>query len=584
MADILSISPEIQDRYRVQDNTFFQTAKENIKDRIKVEIGDSKQTDFYPQVKHCRWDNEVNVSYRLVDSEKDSPQIITENGRIKYIKNRIEAHFYDLLESNEHPEGGYEFEVILKEKPKTNVVRFTLVDKGVEYFYQPELEDYEVQEMAERENITLLEAKRKCRPENVVGSYAVYTKESKTNYAGGKEYKCGKVGHIFRPKIVDANGTEVWGDLHIENGILSVTIPQKFLDEAVYPVRHAAGLTFGYTSVGASDDYDFVGNELRGSLFTSPSDAASANSITFYSGYGSSYNVKGVLVLGSNLNIVANGIGNAYSAPAMASDWYTSSFSSNPSLSSNTNYVLMIICDKSYVNFPYDTGSAGQGYKDTSNSYSTPSNPTDAATNNHKHSIYCTYTAGGGTDVTVNPSAQALTCSLPARTISATKTVSITPSPETTTFSLPAITITAESPQVTPYNSFKKNQLNGTINLATDTIKVMLVSSSYVFNQDSHEFLSNITDEIIGINYTAGGAELTGKSVTQDNTADKSKFTGNNVSWSNASFTARGAVIYKDTGNSTTSPLIAFYDFGGDETATNQTFTMQWNSNGIILF
>lgn len=214
--------------------TFIKEVKQNPKDRIVVEVGDSKQPDFKPQQKIMRWDNEVNCSLRLVHDEKN-PTVSTVGDKIVWEGDKVKAEIYQLTEG----EGGQEFEIILKEKPKSNVVKFTVVDKDVDYFYQPALTEEEIAQGA-------------SRPENVEGSYAVYTKTPKINYVGGKEYKCGKIGHIYRPKIIDSVGMSVWGDLHIENGILSVTIPQDFLDTAVYPVRHAAGLTFGYTTIGVS--------------------------------------------------------------------------------------------------------------------------------------------------------------------------------------------------------------------------------------------------------------------------------------------------------------------------------------------
>ena len=208
-----------------ENNSYQLVAKDDPKDRIEVEIGDSKELDIIlPQQKIMRWDNECNVSIRLQDFNEYS--VYQEKEKIIFGNEKQEVHIYSITEE----EGGQEFEVILNEKPKSNVIQFSLVDKDIEYLYQPELTEKEIEGGAER-------------PENIIGSYAVYAKSNKVNYVGGKEYKCGKVGHIYRPKITDSAGAEVWGELHIENGILSVTIPQEFLDKAVYPVRHAAGLT-----------------------------------------------------------------------------------------------------------------------------------------------------------------------------------------------------------------------------------------------------------------------------------------------------------------------------------------------------
>ena len=180
-------------------STYFLTPKDNPKDKIQVEIGDSKEPDVVlPQAKICRWDNESNVSLRLKDF--DTYSVMQDKEKVIFADEKKEVHFYQLTDG----EGANEIEVVLKEKPKSNVIEFTLEDKDVEYFYQPELTQEEIDDGA-------------SGPENVIGSYAVYAKEQKVNYVGGKEYKTGKIGHIYRPKIIDSAGTEVWGELHIEN-------------------------------------------------------------------------------------------------------------------------------------------------------------------------------------------------------------------------------------------------------------------------------------------------------------------------------------------------------------------------------
>jgi hypothetical protein len=88
------------------------------------------------------------------------------------------------------------------------------------------------------------------RPENVVGSYAVYHKTKRDHVIGQTNYATGKAFHIYRPKVWDADGNEIWAELSYADGTLSVTVPQSFLDSAVYPVR--VDPTFGYTSLGAT--------------------------------------------------------------------------------------------------------------------------------------------------------------------------------------------------------------------------------------------------------------------------------------------------------------------------------------------
>ena len=131
------------------------------------------------------------------------------------------------------------------------------------------------------------------------------------------------------------------------------------------------------------------------------------------------------------------------------------------------------------------------------------------------------------------------------------------------------------------YNSTKKKTMDADIDFAADTIKVALVTSTYTPNQDTHEFFDDITNEITGTGYTAGGATLGSKTVTQDNANNKSVFDAGDASW-NGTITTRGAVIYKYTGTDSTSPLIRYVDFGSDQSVTTDDFTIQWNAGGIM--
>lgn len=379
MPDIPTIiSREVLEKYSIDRNTFFFAPKNDSKDLIQTEVGDSKQDDFVPQIKIMRWDNEVNCSIRLFHDEI-TPIIITEAEKIIWQGDKVEAHFYD-IRNKEHPEGASEFEVILKEKPDTNKVEFTLNTKGLDFFYQPELTQDEIDEGAER-------------PENVVGSYAVYASEEKVNYAGGKEYKCGKIGHIFRPKIIDSAGAEVLGELKIDNDILSVTIPQDFLDKAVYPVRHAAGLTFGYTTAGAS--LLAMGGRISGSLFTGA--AGTGVSISARMSSTSAYNqyFKFGLYVHSDLSLLSNGTTNEQEGHNYSIQWKSANFISAPTLTA-VDYVIVLYHDSGLGSFAYDSGDTNQGHRLVID-YGAWPNPLSSPTHGtQKFSIYCTYTAGGG--------------------------------------------------------------------------------------------------------------------------------------------------------------------------------------------
>lgn len=111
---------------------------------------------------------------------------------------------------------------------------------------------------------------------------------------------------------------------------------------------------------------------------------------------------------------------------------------------------------------------------------------------------------------------------------------------------------------------------------------VALVTDSYTPDIDAHEFFDDITDEVVGTGYTADGAEITTKVVSQDNANDLGKFDGDDVEWTTATITARAAIIWKDTGNDATSPLIRYHDFGEDKSTVGTTFKITWGATGIL--
>jgi len=59
-------------------------------------------------------------------------------------------------------------------------------------------------------------------------------------------------------------------------------------------------------------------------------------------------------------------------------------------------------------------------------------------------------------------------------------------------------------------------------------------------------------------------------------------FDAADVQWTTASFTARYAVIFKDTGVASTSPLIAVIDLGTGATVVANNFDIVWGSTGVL--
>lgn len=112
----------------------------------------------------------------------------------------------------------------------------------------------------------------------------------------------------------------------------------------------------------------------------------------------------------------------------------------------------------------------------------------------------------------------------------------------------------------------------------TDNTFVGLTSSSYVPNQDTHDYYSDITNELSTAGgYTAGGQQLTSDDITQTNNVIK--WDATDPSWTSATFTARFAFYYAETGAN--DVLISFVNFGADETVSAGTFTIVHDAAGI---
>lgn len=134
------------------------------------------------------------------------------------------------------------------------------------------------------------------------------------------------------------------------------------------------------------------------------------------------------------------------------------------------------------------------------------------------------------------------------------------------------------------YGQFLKLALSThPVNLISDTVKVMLCSSEYTPDQDNHATKADVTYEIAGEGYSAGGKALTNKTLTYDASTNTVVFDADDVVWQNATITARYAVLYVDKGTQDNEkPLIGYIDFGADKSSENGDFALIWSQDGII--
>lgn len=124
------------------------------------------------------------------------------------------------------------------------------------------------------------------------------------------------------------------------------------------------------------------------------------------------------------------------------------------------------------------------------------------------------------------------------------------------------------------FNRTLELEARGSIDYDTDTFKVMLTTSAYAENKDTHDFRDDVTNEVAGTNYTAGGNVVT-VTVNLDTANDRLDVTLGGTTWTTSTITARKAVYYKSRGGaSSADELIAVNDFGADVISVAGTFTL----------
>ena len=318
----------------------------------------------------------------LVDVKKwDAKLQITS---LQSLPSETSAKSYALTaEQSKTEDGGLELEFVLSAKPNSDSINIPFSKENITLFYQPPLTEEFKQEDCEIWTETYVKTKKdeECwRPENVVGSYAVYHSSKRDG-----QYNTGKICHIFRPKLTDADGKTAWAEFNRDaekTGQLTIMLPQAFLDSAKYPI--VVDPTFGYTSIGASTS-DQGTARVRACRFQ----LTEAGTITQISAYIRA-NTSSV-----DAGIYADNSGAPAALLASASaqtvtDWAWYNYSVNVELSAGF-YWLAFRGPSMY--WKYDSGETNQEAYKIAGSLPNPFGTPDGYTNS-KVSIYATYTSG----------------------------------------------------------------------------------------------------------------------------------------------------------------------------------------------
>src|SRR3990167_3266372 len=359
----------------------------------RVNVG-GIEANFKPEVTMERWNGETNI--KVWSDEVGDNRAEEVNGKVVWQTSdrKKEFRLYPVTEAESGVSGGgFEYEIILKEKPSTNVVRLNIETKDLLFYYQPALDQALLDPAAIRcddtqcfneNNEVVVE-----RPENVVGSYAVYHATKRDYIIGQTDYKTGKAFHIYRPKIIDANGKWIWGVMNIENGVLTITINQKFLDDAVYPV--SVDPTLGQTEIGGTSGA-FANNTIRTNTYTT-TEAGTVDTVVIYSSSAQNVKFRGIIALNSDLSTITYGSEVSGTLPG---NWSYLPVTT-AGLAANTAYRIGAWIGIDFANLYYDSGLTL--YRDSITYHATnpPPNPIvdDSSIADRKISIYAIYSSLG---------------------------------------------------------------------------------------------------------------------------------------------------------------------------------------------
>jgi plastocyanin domain-containing protein len=116
-------------------------------------------------------------------------------------------------------------------------------------------------------------------------------------------------------------------------------------------------------------------------------------------------------------------------------------------------------------------------------------------------------------------------------------------------------------------SSYKEQLLGAVHDMDTDVFKIALYTSSATLSAATTIY--STSDEVVATGYTAGGNTLSGAAITLSGTTAFVDFS--NTTWTTATITARGALIYN---SSKSDKSVAVLDFGGDKSSTAGDFTV----------
>ena len=126
-------------------------------------------------------------------------------------------------------------------------------------------------------------------------------------------------------------------------------------------------------------------------------------------------------------------------------------------------------------------------------------------------------------------------------------------------------------------NVAKGLYLTGNITSLSDTFKIILMKSGFVFDPATHTTYSAVSSNEVanGLGYTTGGQALASVALAVNNTSNYATISWGQIEWTatGGSLVASGAIIFDDSttfaADGYTDAVVTYIDFGSDKTATD---------------
>lgn len=353
---------------QINNTTFFSLDLGDAKP--VVTIGGKSADKFYPNVNNSFHDDEFFFNLNCIDDIVTDESATKLDGVISQTINN-EKHEYYIDDS-----GRLKWDKVFSSCPDSMRARFKVrKSAGVQFYYQGALTEEEIADGC-------------IRPDDIVGSYAVYCDKA------NNKYKTGKLCHIPRPFVIDVLGNCEWCVMIYEEisdmeGMLYIDMPEDFMRTASYPVR--LDPTMGYTTAGGSasgsrlvvlQTSTMSSSGTLGAMYGYARMVSSTSGLIKVGVYNDNSGVPGTLFDGPD----------EISVPSTTVAWYSSSGAGTLN-SGNKYYPALTNNFDAYIY--YDTSTANSNWY-VLGGYGMPNNPSVTA-QDRKYSLYFEYTESGGT-------------------------------------------------------------------------------------------------------------------------------------------------------------------------------------------